>query len=190
MAAHPISNGYRRSPVETAHCPTPANINPVRHNGRHRGHCAIYIDSWNASFGALLSSADRTVTAELSERWRRNLALPVPHRWWVAERLGKVIGFAGIRPSRDPVDPQIGELDTIAVDQPHRRSGIGRALISLALDDMKADGYRESILWTVNGYERGIAFYEAMGWRRDGGTRDAGRQIRFRHDLADIGTRF
>ena len=150
----------------------------------------IYIDSWNASFGALLSSADRTVTAELSERWRRNLALPVPHRWWVAERLGKVIGFAGIRPSRDPVDPQIGELDTIAVDQPHWRSGIGRALISLALDDMKADGYRESILWTVNGYERGIAFYEAMGWRRDGGTRDAGRQIRFRHDLADIGTRF
>ena len=75
--------------------------------------------------------------------------------------------------------------------QPRRSPHPPTHRVSLALDDMKADGYRESItLWTVNGYERGIAFYEAMGWRRDGGTRDAGRQIRFRHDLADIGTRF
>ena len=78
------------------------------------------------------------------------------------------------------------ELDTIAVDPPYWRKGIGKALISLALQHLVSDGYRQAILWTVEGYERGIAFYEAMGWKRDGGIRDGGRQIRFRRDLAQL----
>ena len=143
----------------------------------------IYIDSWNASFGELLSQADRTVTPELVARWRRDLARPVPHRWWVAERSGSIVACAGIGPSRDPVDPSIGELDSIFVDEPHWRTGVGSALIAVAHRHLARDGYRTAILWTVAGYRRGIAFYEAMGWRRDGGIRDQGRQIRFRREL-------
>ena len=144
----------------------------------------IYIESWNAGFGELLSQPDRTVTPELSERWRHDLAQPVPHRWWVAEREGRIVGFVGVGPSRDPVDPQLGEIDTIAVDSRHWRVGIGKALFSLAVRHLAADGYRGAILWTVEGYERGIGFYEAMGWRRDGGVRDGGRQVRFRCELS------
>ena len=147
----------------------------------------IYIDSWNAGFGELLSQADRTVTPDLVEHWIHDLGQPVPHRWWVAERVGLIVGIVGIGPSRDPMDPQLGELDTIAVDTPHWRTGIGKALISLALKHLVSDGYSEAILWTVEGYERGIAFYEAMGWARDGGVRDEGRQIRFRRNLAVFG---
>ena len=147
----------------------------------------IYIDSWNAGYGELMSQADRTVTPDLTAHWSHDLAQPLPHRWWVAEHRGSIVGFAGIGPSRDPVDPEIGELDSIAVDPPYWRKGIGKALISLALQHLVSDGYREAILWTVEGYERGIAFYEAMGWKRDGGIRDGGRQIRspFRRD--DVG---
>ena len=94
------------------------------------------------------------------------------------------MGFAGIGPSRDPVAPRLGEIDTIAVDPCHWRTRVGTALGSVALRYLAADGYGEAIVWTVEGYERGIAFYEAMGWRRDGGTRDDGRQVRFRRDLA------
>ena len=144
----------------------------------------IYVNSWNAGFGELLSRANRTVTPDLIERWRHDLAQSIPHRWWVAEHTGSVVGFVGIGPSRDPVDAQLGELDTIAVDPPCWRTGIGKALISLALQYLIADGYDEAILWTVEGYERGTAFYEAMGWSRDGGTRDDGLQVRFRRDLA------
>ena len=85
------------------------------------------------------------------------------------------------------MDPQLGELDTIAVDTLHWRTGIGKALISLALKHLVSDGYSEAILWTVEGYERGIAIYEAMGWARDGGVRDEGRQIRFRRNLVTLG---
>ncbi|MYB49512.1 MAG: GNAT family N-acetyltransferase [Dehalococcoidia bacterium] len=146
----------------------------------------IYIDSWNEGFGELMSQANRTVTADRVERWRHDLAQPVPHRWWVAEHEGSIVGFAGIGPSRDPVDPQLGELYTIAIDPPYWRQGIGKALISLALRHLVSDGYRKAILWTVEGYERGIAFYETMRWSRDGGVRDNGRQIRFRRDLAPL----
>ena len=144
----------------------------------------IYIESWNSGFGELLSRAGRTVTPELTERWRRDLAQPVPRRWWVAEREGRIAGFAGIGPSRDPVDPRLGELDTIAVDPPHWRTGVGRELVTVALRYLVTDGYRQAIVWTVEGYEQGIAFYEAMGWRRGGGMRDDGRQISFRRELA------
>ena len=144
----------------------------------------IYIVSWNAGFGSLLSRDDRTVTQELTERWRRDLGRGVPHRWWVAECEGSIVGFVGIGPSRDPVDPQLGEVDTIAVDPPHWRTGVGRALMSVAVRHLVSDGYYDAILWTVEGYERGISFYEVMGWRRDGGVRDGGLQVRFRRGLA------
>ena len=106
----------------------------------------IYIDSWNAGFGQLMSQANRTVTLELIESWKHDLAQPVPHRWWVAEQIGSFVGVVGIGPSRDLVDPQIGELDTIAVDPPCWRKGIGKALISLALQHLVSDGYREAVL--------------------------------------------
>ncbi len=146
----------------------------------------VYIDSWNAGFGALLSQADRTVTPALIERWCHDLAQPVPHRWWVAEHMGSIAGFVGIGPSRDPVDARLGELDTIAVDPSHWRTGVGKALMSVALRHLVVDGYDEAVVWTVEGYERGIAFYDAMGWCRDGGVRDGGRQIRFRRDLSTL----
>ena len=149
----------------------------------------IYIDSWNASYGELMSQAERTVTQELIERWRRDLGRPPPYRWWVAERWASTVGFIGIGPSRDPVDPRLGEVDTIAVDEPHWRTGVGRVLMSLAVQHLVSDGYDDAILWTVEGYEQGLNFYEAMGWRRDGGVRDGGRQVRFRRGLAALRAR-
>lgn len=142
----------------------------------------IYVESWNASFGELLSRTDRTVTPELLGRWRRALSRPVPHRSWVALRSGSVVGCVGIGPSRDPVDPSIGELYNIFVDEPHWRTGVGSELMAIAHRHLVQDRYRTAILWTVAGYRRGIAFCDAMGWRRDGGIRDQGRQIRFRRD--------
>ncbi len=101
--------------------------------------------------------------------------------------MGSIVGFVGIGPSRDPVDSQLGEVDSIAVDPPHWRMGIGKALMSLALRHLASDGYDEAIVWTVGGYERGTAFYEATGWSRDGGFRDDGRQVRFSRNLAASG---
>jgi GNAT superfamily N-acetyltransferase len=127
---------------------------------------------------------ERGVTPELVARWTMDLGRPPPHRWWIGMAGEGVAGFVGIGPSRDPIDPALGELDTIAVDPRWWRSGLGRALMTTALEYLSIDGYEAAVLWTLAGYERGQRFYEALGWTEDGGARDGGREIRYRVELA------
>ncbi|GAA2755207.1 GNAT family N-acetyltransferase [Actinopolymorpha rutila] len=157
----------------------------------------IYVESWNSGFGDLMGMI-RLDEARI-RRWEHDLTAG-PTRWWVAETpedavevavadatgAGRIVGMVGVGPSRDPVDPDLGELDTIAVDPTFWRGGVGTVLMHTALRSLAESGYREAVLWTVTGYTRGQAFYEATGWRRDGGTRDCGRQLSFRHSLRDV----
>jgi ribosomal protein S18 acetylase RimI-like enzyme len=144
----------------------------------------IYVDSWNMGFTGLMPA--RQLTAELIVRWERDVTVPFPHRWWVAEVDAALAGFVGIGPSRDPIDASLGELDTIAVAPSYWRRGIGRALLAMAMRYLHADGYRQAVLWTLANYAQGQRFYAAAGWKLDGGLRDAGRQVRFRYDLQDL----
>ncbi|MDH4277871.1 MAG: GNAT family N-acetyltransferase [Acidimicrobiia bacterium] len=149
---------------------------------------AIYIDSWNQGFGHLLGI--RQHSAERIDRWSADLASPATE-WTVAEVEGRVVGFIGIGPSRDPVDPALGELDTIAVDPSRWRQGVGRALTVRGLDQLSAK-WNQAILWTPANHPRGHRFYEAMGWRQLERTRYSGtevafgrrlqRTVRWRHD--------
>ncbi len=141
----------------------------------------IYVASWNAGFGERMRT--RAVDDEMVGRWRRDLAAAPPHYWWVAERAGTIIGVAGIGPSRDPLDPALGELDTIAVDPAAWRTGIGRLLMSQVLRALSEGPYREAIVWTLANYPLGAAFYEATGWIANGRTRDDGRQVSYTHAL-------
>lgn len=140
----------------------------------------IYVDSWNAGFGDAL--ARRELDAGLVRRWGDELAFGGTTRWWVAERDGLAVGFAGVGASRDPIRPGLGELDTIAVDPRRWRTGVGGALMAVALGDLGAR-FREAILWTVAGNGRALGFYRATGWEADGGTRAAGREVSLRHRL-------
>ncbi len=141
----------------------------------------IYVDSWNSGFGTLVQSIE--ADAARIDRWRGALAESPPARWWVAERDGAIVGFVGIRPSRDPIDPTVGELDTIAVAPAAWRTGIGRALMSVALEWLRSDGYRSALLWTLRPYPRGESFYQATGWQLNGASRRGERQVRYDHDL-------
>jgi GNAT superfamily N-acetyltransferase len=124
----------------------------------------------------------QALTEERVARWERDLTSG-PQRWWAAERDGRIVGLVSIGPSRDPVDDELGELDTVAVDPREWRKGVGRALMSAAIDGLRAAGYAKAILWTVAGYERGRIFYESTGWQADGGARDDGRQVSFRRTV-------
>ena len=140
----------------------------------------IYVDSWNDGFGDIMGK--RAMDQQLVTRWSQDIVRG-PQRWWVAVDGHDVVGFAGIGPSRDPVQAGLGELDTIAVAPSAWRRGVGRALMSVAVGALEQE-FEEAILWTVSGYERGQCFYEATGWRRDGGIRDGGHQASFRRSLS------
>ena len=67
----------------------------------------------------------------------------------------EIVGFAGIGPSRDPIDPELGELDTIAIDPAHWRRGVGRALMAVVVGHLETDGYRAAIVWALENYPQG-----------------------------------
>jgi len=141
----------------------------------------IYVESANVGFRDL--DKTRVLDSESVERWRSDLAAALPYRWWVATRDDVIVGFAGIGPSRDPVDSDLGELDTIGVEPRHWRTGVGRALMSNALRHLSTDGYREAIVWTLTDHPRGAGFYESTGWRSTGATRESGRHVCYAHAL-------
>ncbi len=140
----------------------------------------IYVESWNEGFGDLLGR--RGLTNTEVTRWSTDL-IGDRARWWVAEDEEGVAGFVGICPSRDPVDPAVGELDTIAVDPSRWRSGVGRALMKVALEALAEEGYQEAVLWTPAGRGGAHAFYEKLGWRATGAERAEGKHVAFRTEL-------
>jgi GNAT superfamily N-acetyltransferase len=93
----------------------------------------------------------KTADAARIPRWRATLSEPPPARWWVAER-ERVVGVIGIGPSRDPIDPALGEVDTLAVDPVAWRTGVASASMAVALAALRADGYRPALLWTLSNY--------------------------------------
>ena len=141
----------------------------------------IYVDSWNQGFGSLMQEI--RADPERMLRWRNDLQEPPPARWAVAERRDQIVGFVGVCPSRDPIDPALGEVDTIAVLPAAWRTGVGTALMERALHWLRTDGYRSALLWTLARYPRGAAFYEALGWSLHGATRRDGTQVRYDHVL-------
>lgn len=146
------------------------------------GLARVYVESWNEGFADLMPP--RVLNPEHIARWSRDLEVG-PVRWCLAESAGSVVGFAGTGPSRDPVDPDLGELDTIAGAPSAWRQGVGRQLMESALDALRSAGYDQCILWTLADYEQGRTFYEATGWRSSGEVRDSGRQIAFRRVLIE-----
>lgn len=141
---------------------------------------AIYIDSWNLGFGHLMGI--RRVDDERVERMRRDFSNPAED-WTVAELEGVAVGFVCIGPSREPRDPDLGELQAIHVDPIWWRRGVGTALMSHALGDLE-QRWSGAILWTPAGHDGGHAFYRATGWEELDQSRADGTEVAFGHTLS------
>ena len=57
-----------------------------------------------------------------------------------------------------------GEIDSIFVEDAHRRSGIGEQLMNRALAWLKAGGAKKKIVAVAAGNETAIPFYESFGF--------------------------
>jgi ribosomal protein S18 acetylase RimI-like enzyme len=64
-----------------------------------------------------------------------------------------------------------GFLSTLYVLPAYQRSGVGSALHDLALERLRAQGFQEARLWTLEGNDAGRRFYERRGWLLTGETR-------------------
>jgi len=108
-----------------------------------------------------------------------------------AEFEGDVRGLVLYGPSRDRHAARSeGEIVALYVHPENWRSGIGRALVAAALDALANAGHSQAIVWTLAESPRNLAFYESLGFARDGGTQrrpsfGSPLEVRFRLTLAD-----
>jgi GNAT superfamily N-acetyltransferase len=83
---------------------------------------------------------------------------------FVAEVNGEVAGFSAVVLRDD--DPKTAEIDMVAVDPVHQRSGVGSALIEHALDQMRTAGVVLADVATGGdpGHEPARRAYEKAGF--------------------------
>ena len=157
----------------------------------------VHVRSWQAAYQGLVPQdyLDGMDPAEHRPTWERRLAETAWPRMGVlvAEADGRVVGFAGMMPTRDhDEDPaSVAEIASIYLIPEAWDRGIGKALMKAALDALSRAGFRQATLWVLDTNVRARRFYEATGWRNDGSIKQdtirglALIETRYRHPLAD-----
>jgi GNAT superfamily N-acetyltransferase len=114
---------------------------------------------------ALDAGAAQALSEWWAERWKWERDT---HQLTVAELDGEVIGFLYVGPSEEP---DAAELYAIHVAPPHVGSGVGKALMERALEQLTKTGKTRGLLWVLEGNDRARRFYERGDWKPDGTTR-------------------
>jgi ribosomal protein S18 acetylase RimI-like enzyme len=157
---------------------------------------AAHVRTWQSAYRGHLPQdlLDSMYPAQRVPRWQATLEqADWPRKGTlVAEDGEAIVGFADLRPARDhDRDPgSVGEITSFYVVPDRWGNGIGRQLMNAGVTALTRAGYLLATLWVLDTNVRAIRFYEAMGWRADGGVKDdevAGmriRDLRYQRDLA------
>ncbi len=122
----------------------------------------VHIESWRstyagivpASFLATLDEAERTA------QWHDWLQLDLP--FFVAEETGRVLGFIGGGPIREPLPGFDAELFAIYLLVSAQHHGTGRALLHTLAQALMQRGLTSMIAWVLEG-NASRHFYERTG---------------------------
>jgi RimJ/RimL family protein N-acetyltransferase len=132
----------------------------------------LQIAAWRAAFMPLMP-ADFEIPARehFLLMGERSLQAEGVHRT-VAVTSHHLVGLCTDGPSRDDdAPPEVGEIRALYVHPDHWREGVGAALAENALDQLRGSHFSEATLWSFRDNARANAFYERLGFRPDGSSR-------------------
>src|SRR5205814_10345449 len=115
-----------------------------------------------------------SVSVERREQgWNEILSsLPLDATVLVAELGARLVGFAGVGPCRDEDAAEgTGELSSLYIEEEFASTGVGRALMTAAIEFARSSGFSELILWVLERNARARRFYEAAGLSPDGASK-------------------
>lgn len=132
---------------------------------------AIHVRSWQVAYRGLMPDGllDGLSVEQREESWQEALGESA-YAMYVAVDDAAVLGFCAVAtPSRDD-DAQEGvaEIGAIYVEPSMWRTGAGRALMDVALADLRADGWRQVTLWVLAENQPARDFYSRFGLMPDG----------------------
>ncbi|HSL59577.1 MAG TPA: GNAT family N-acetyltransferase [Acidimicrobiales bacterium] len=104
----------------------------------------------------------------------------------VAEIAGRIAGVVWVRPPIEGTESGEGEVAALYTHPETWGRGLGRRLLDLGLDQLRAHGCDEAVLFTEERNARPRRVYERAGWRTDGTIRERPflgaplREVRYR----------
>jgi GNAT superfamily N-acetyltransferase len=151
----------------------------------------VHVRSWQVAYRNLIPDDFLDALRPEDRAARYDFAASdVRKPWTILAVDGRdILGFATTSPSRDSDLPDHGELCALYVDPPHWGRGIGAALISAARARLSELGFRNALLWVLEGNVRAERFYRADLWTPDGVRRTDSRrgvtlhEVRYRRAL-------
>ena len=95
--------------------------------------------------------------------WTKILGTKKPNVF-IAEMDGELAGFIGYGAPRDKEMPFDCELRAINILEKFHRKGIGRALVSRAINKLRNAGHKHVYLWVAQDNINAVSFYEHLGF--------------------------
>lgn len=114
--------------------------------------------SWDAAIAPIVGHrlSELAPFEDRVARYRAGFEQAIPNAGvWVAEQSGTVVGVA-VR-----LDSELRDLYVVPEAW---GSGIAQALMDEAVDDIRAAGTTEAVLWVAEANGRARRFYERSGW--------------------------
>lgn len=135
----------------------------------------IQTESWKAAFAEILppEALKQATQAEQVEEMYRRVLTNSSVRLLIERVDGAPQAIAGWSQSRDGLGEQTAELICIHSLQCGWGQGYGFHLMNRLLEDMRAEGYRQAVLWVFEENRRARAFYERQGFVPSQETRQA-----------------
>ncbi|HUP98768.1 MAG TPA: GNAT family N-acetyltransferase [Usitatibacter sp.] len=134
------------------------------------GIARVHRDSWRTTYGGILPLDVIAAHSgrKSAEAWEQRLAEgPEREGTYIAERYGRIVGFASCGPARHRLEGLEAEVYTLYVLQEHQRRGIGRELVRACARHFVRRGEFGFYLWVLKA-NRARMFYEALGGQEIG----------------------
>lgn len=146
----------------------PIEITPARADDA-RAIAEVHVRSWQNAYEGLLPEAFlATLSVEKRELWWRETLARGSPQVLVARDEESVCGFVCFGASRDEgAPPATSEFWAIYLLPRVWSRGVGRRLCGQALVQLRADGFRQIMLWVLAGNERAVRFYRREGFSAD-----------------------
>ena len=135
---------------------------------------AVHVASWRGAYRGQLPDEvlDGLDVERRTAGWRQILTGEGQFTF-VAEDDGRITAFAhGNAAREDDPDGKTGEVFAIYASPDAWGTGAGRELMAAAVDWLSAAGYRDAVLWVLDGNARARRFYELAGWAPDGTSKE------------------
>lgn len=142
-------------------------IKPMESEEEIRGKAYVHWKAWQEAYQGIV---DRAYLDKHTLEKCTDIAFRWPDKLLVAKDGETVVGFAGYGTCSDSALPETGEVFAIYILQEYYGQGVGRALMSAALE--KLSGYKRIAVWVLEGNRRAIRFYEKCGFAFDGARKE------------------